>query len=94
MTRPRLNISESLARRGRPENWATDDEAAALSGMSPNVFARAVPELEKKGFPQINAVNRKRFIPHILAFWERGSDDAAAGSNPPAQDERLLEKWN
>lgn len=71
MTAPRGKISASLASRGRPEDWATESEAAALSGMSPEDFAWKLPYLEEVGFPKKSPWNNKRFIPAIEKFWWR-----------------------
>jgi hypothetical protein len=66
-----MEISKSLAARGRPEMWATADEAATLCGMSANEFWRRQSELEALGLPPINHINGKRYIPHILAVFEK-----------------------
>lgn len=49
--------------------WATEAEAAILSGFSPEAFRKAAPKLEQAGFPQITRWNGKRFIPAIINFW-------------------------
>jgi hypothetical protein len=69
MTRRRHDVVASLADRGRPELWATEDEAAALSGVGPERFREKVEELEAKGFPKIHPFNGKRFIPAMVEFW-------------------------
>jgi hypothetical protein len=69
MTRRRADVSASLAERGRPENWATEDEAAALSGMSRDRFNALLLKLHAAGFPQRTPWNGKRWIPAILDFW-------------------------
>lgn len=71
MTKPRAVVSASLAERGRPEQWANEQEAAALSGLSPDAFADQVPELESAGFPHISPRTGKRFIEAIIDFWRR-----------------------
>ncbi len=80
MTRPRRDIAESLSRRGLTERWATEEEAAARSGMTPDAFKDQLPALEAKGFPRKNRWNNLRFIPTIDAFWDR--EDAAEQSKP------------
>lgn len=88
MTRSRLDVSASLASRGRPENWATEDEAAALSGMSRESFDEKLAALEARGFPRRRPDNNKRFIPHILRFWEADAETATFTAPPnPAQDD-------
>jgi hypothetical protein len=69
MTAARGKVSASLASRGRPEDWATESEAAALSGMSPQDFSWKLPYLESVGFPKKSPWNDKRFIPAIEKFW-------------------------
>lgn len=71
MTAPRAKVAASLAERGRPEMWATESDAATLSGMSTQDFAWKLPYLERAGFPKRSAWNNKRFIPHIEDFWRR-----------------------
>lgn len=69
MTRPRAAISASLSARGWPQMWATEAEAADLSGVGAEVFRRKVATWESRGFPKINPENGRRSIPDILAFW-------------------------
>lgn len=80
MTRRRADIATSLAERGRPEMWANEAEAASLCGLSPNEFKAKLPDLERQGFPPQHPVNGKRYIPHILAFF-----DNAANAKPVAK---------
>lgn len=65
----RSQVEESLAKRGRPLFWANVQEAAALSGVSEDVFRGKVHQWEGRGFPIVNPENGKRSIPAILAFW-------------------------
>jgi hypothetical protein len=76
MTNPRSKIESSLAARGRPALWANEQEAAALSGYSPEAFRQDLASLEKAGFPPKNPWNGLRFIPAILHFWNRQVDSA------------------
>lgn len=69
MTRRRVEIAASLATRGHPAYWANDDEAAILSGMSPNAFRDWLKTPEAVSFPKSDPRNGKRRIPDILAFW-------------------------
>jgi hypothetical protein len=76
MTAPRGKVEASLAERGRPAMWANEQEAAVLSGYSPEAFRSALAGLERVGFPQINTLNGKRFIPAIINFWACQIDSA------------------
>jgi hypothetical protein len=92
MTVPsRAKIIASLAEAGRPLMWADENQAAVLSGFSPERFRREVRGLELRGFPPINSLNGKRSIPAILAFWKLPANDTAAG---PAPDDRTVENWD
>lgn len=96
MTARRAEIAASLAERGRPENWATEDEAAALSGVSPGTYRAKLAEWEKRGFPQANTENGKRSIPAILAFWGLPQNHSGvAGATAPMtdEDEDGQERW-
>jgi hypothetical protein len=95
MTKARIVIMESLAARGHPEYWATEEEAAALSGVTPDRFREKVAEWEVKGFPKITPDNGKRFIPKILAYWQRESDRVALkpGTKPEQDEELAKEKF-
>ncbi len=86
MTAPRGKVAESLAARGRPENWANEQEAAVLSGYSPENFRQALRGLEAMGFPQVNRLNGKRFIPAILNFWTCQVDTSGVLA-PKSEDE-------
>jgi len=88
VTAPRKEIEASLAERGRPVNWATEQEAAVLSGYPADGdrFRKDLPDLEKAGFPKIDPLPGKRFIPAIVDFWARRVDalaQEAAKSTPP-----------
>ena len=74
MTTSKIKIESSLAERGRPAIWANDQEAAVLSGYTPEAFRKAVPALESAGFPQKSPWNGLRHIPSILHFWARQVD--------------------
>jgi hypothetical protein len=78
VTAPRGKIEASLAERGRPAMWATENEAAVLSGVGVETFRSKVKGWEKRGFPQINPENGRRPIPGILAFWRLPSNHSAA----------------
>lgn len=69
MTKPRAAVSASLAAKGHPAYWANEDEAAILSGMSPNAFKIWLRSKAALGFPKPDPNNDKRRIPDILAFW-------------------------
>lgn len=91
MTARKADIAVSLAGRGRPELWANELETAVLSGMSQDQFAKKIEALEALGFPKRNPFNDKRFIPHIIAFWERVpvadlNDDESEGQPYNAAD--------
>lgn len=77
MTAPRKEIETSLAERGRPVNWATEQEAAVLCGLNPQKYRRRVAELESQGFPRKDPVNGLRYIPAIEAFWASRIDSLA-----------------
>lgn len=95
MTARRANIAASLAARGRPELWANEQESAVLSGMSPEQFAKKVEALEVAGFPKPNSWNDKRFIPHIVGFWDRGGaiPEHANGNEVENDDIADKERW-
>lgn len=96
MTKRRADISVSLADRGRPESWANEQEAAALSGMAPERFREQLPALESIGFPKPCGWNAKRFVPAILAFWEREHERKPLKvPDADVQDDgRSLENWS
>lgn len=73
--------------------WATEQEAAELSGMSLTKFRREVAGLELRGFPLVNPINGRRPIPAILAFWKLTADDPASLA-PDADSEQGLERWD
>ena len=85
------DIAKRLLARGMPAQWATEDESAVLSGMSPRTFREKRSDLEARGFPKTDPENGKRFIPAILDFWRARSQPVAA----PAiqQDEIDKENW-
>lgn len=95
MTAPRGKVEASLAERGRPAMWANEQEAAVLSGYSPEAFRKALPSLEKAGFPPVLPRNGQRFIPAIVDFWRREVDAVLtkAPESPPA-DETNLENFD
>lgn len=93
MTRPRATVSASLSLRGRAENWANEEEAAALSGLSVDAFGVKLPALEAAGFPKRSPWNGKRFIPHILAFFDREHENVPAVATPDVDSERALERF-
>jgi hypothetical protein len=79
---------------GLSQQWADENEAAVLSGYSPEKFRQKVNTLEAQGFPPINPLNGKRPVQAILAFW---SLIPVAGEQPtmqPPVDEATLEKWD
>jgi hypothetical protein len=74
MTVSRAKIEASLAERGRPANWANEQESAVLAGFSADgqKFRESLPALESTGFPPIMPFNGKRFIPAIERWaWEQ-----------------------
>lgn len=81
MTAPRGKIEASLAERGRPVNWANEQESAVLAGFPADgmAFRAALKDLEAKGFPPINHSNNKRFIPAIQAFYWAELDSMRQG---------------
>ncbi len=83
MTVSRGKIGKSLAERGRPAMWANEQEAAVLSGMSPDRFRKAAPILEASGFPKIEPENGLRFIPGILRFWAARAGEPVESVAPP-----------
>lgn len=94
MTRPRAAISASLSARGRAENWANEDEAAALSGMCGDIYRAQLAALETAGFPKRSPWNGKRFIPAILAFFEREHENAPpVAATLDVDDERAKERF-
>ena len=96
MTASKAKIERSLAARGRPANWANEQEAAVLSGFSPMVFRQNVRDLESQGFPRVNPINGMRFIPAINDFWSSqidSSPDFAAESDTD-MDGRRVENFN
>jgi hypothetical protein len=93
VTAPRGKIEASLAERGRPAMWANEQEAAVLSGYSPERFRAALTELEKAGFPQVNTWNSLRFIPAIEDFWRRQLDAIVPPVPLSEADERNLEDF-
>lgn len=96
MTKPRAVVSASLAERGRPEMWANEQEAAALSGMKPETFASKVKQLEALGFPLKSAWNTKRFIPAIIDFWrlQQEEPELQRGPGSDEDDGRSLEGFH
>jgi hypothetical protein len=87
MTRPRADISASLAERGLAEWWANQAETAALCGLSTQEFVKKLPELEARGFPPVVPANGKRFIPHIRRFWEAEASARLPADPAAVQDE-------
>lgn len=95
MTVARTKVSASLADRGRPEFWANEQESAALSGMTADIFAKRLADLEAKGFPKISPWNGKRFIPHIIAFWEGNPQPDSTPAKEDGQDApEGQERWD
>lgn len=94
MTQPRAKIEASLAERGRPANWANENEAAVLSGYSLESFRSATADLEAAGFPQINRWNRKRYIPAILNFWAAQVDSAPIKKTESEPDGQEVENFH
>lgn len=96
MTKPRAAISASLAERGLEEWWANEAEAANRCGMTPETFKLRLPELERLGFPKVQPMNGKWFIPDIRAFWTR--QQAATQLQRPQTSfedtERQKENWS
>jgi len=64
--------------------WANEQEAAVLSGYSPEAFRAALSGLEKAGFPQVSRWNSKRYIPAIINFWASQVDSCLS---PVAESE-------
>lgn len=71
MTAPRGKVSASLAARGRPEDWANEQESACLLGLESDKYYDLLPQLEASGFPKKTPWNNKRFIPAIDEFRRR-----------------------
>jgi hypothetical protein len=74
VTAKRAAIEISLAARGRPANWANEQEAAILVGFPADgqKFRETLPALEEAGFPPVMPFNGKRFIPAIERFvWQQ-----------------------
>lgn len=87
-------VLKSLLSRGVPGVWATEEEAAVLSGMCSKSFRAKRLDLEAHGFPKIDPINGKRFIPAILTFWERRAQaNALAPQEGPHVDEQEKEMW-
>lgn len=74
MTTARSKVSASLAARGRPEDWANEQESACLLGLESDKYYARLPELEAMGFPKKTPWNNKRFIPAIDEFKRRNLD--------------------
>ena len=87
MTKARGAIAVSLAERGWREQWANEEEAACLSGLSSDAFRHKLPELEIAGFPRRNSWNGLRFTPAIEEFWRRESARGAERPRRPATRE-------
>lgn len=95
MTAPRAKIEASLAERGRPVNWANEQEAAVLSGVSYPTFQAKIKGWEAVGFPLKNTENGKRSIPGILAFWRLPANHIGRpAADQPEDDESTLERWH
>lgn len=71
MTASRGKVSASLAARGRPEDWANEQESACLLGLESDKYYALIPMLEATGFPRKTPWNNKRFIPAIDEFRRR-----------------------
>ena len=63
-------IENDPAERGRSAMWATEKEAAKLSGVSISRFRKRVKEWEGNGFPRVHPETGKRFVPAVLRFWD------------------------
>lgn len=79
--------------------WATEQEAAALSGVGVQTFRQKVSAWERRGFPVVNSENGKRPIPAVLAFWglPQSPFDISANKNPVQEepnDDDGKENWN
>ncbi len=92
--RPLPTVVSGLLARGIPAQWATEQEAAALSGMCVRVFRARRADLEAHGFPKADPANGKRFIPAIMDFWRARAQPAVAGAPMGGADERAREKWD
>jgi hypothetical protein len=71
MTAPKAKVSASLAARGRPEDWANEQESACLLGLESDKYYDLLSKLEASGFPKKTPWNNKRFIPAIDEFRRR-----------------------
>lgn len=95
MTATRAKIEASLAERGRPVEWANEQQAAVLSGVSANAFRKKVKGWEASGFPQKNPENGKRPIRAILAFWRLPANHPTGPAmQQPDEDESEKETWH
>lgn len=87
MTAPRSKIDIALAESGWPSPWATEQEAARLSGLSVSAFRAKVKQLELQGFPKKHPINGKRSKAAILAFFGLPTNHSANSSAAPADSE-------
>lgn len=88
-------VIQDLLERGIPVAWATEEEAAALSGMHAVTFRTKRDDLEARGFPKIDPANGKRFIPAIMDFWRRRAQaHVEAEHDARPESEREKERWN
>lgn len=94
MTVAKGKVEASLAERGRPAMWANEQEAAVLSGLSPDRFRRLVAQIDAEGFPRIEPHNGLRFIPAILRFWASRAGLPVDGGRLPFAGARDLEDPN
>lgn len=92
MTKPRAVVSASLAERGWREQWVNEEEAAALSGFSPDGFRHNIAELESAGFPRPNRWNGLRSAEAIAEFWRR--EAVRQAERPRRPSTRELETFN
>lgn len=94
MTAQRAKIEASLAERGRPVDWANEQETAALCGVPYDKYRKNLADMEARGFPKVFAFNGLRFIPFIKAYLLRELDAAQkAPAESPAADETHLETF-
>jgi hypothetical protein len=91
MTAPRGKVSASLAARGRPEDWANEQESACLLGLESDKYYSLLPQMEANGFPKKTSWNNKRFIPAIDEFRRRwlAGDFRVEEKTEPEPDQKI-----
>lgn len=93
--RSKSDVIADLLGRGIADVWATEDEAATLSGMGTAKFREKLADLEARGFPKKDPANNKRFIPAILDFWkQRAQPNRQAFIEVTPQTEKAKERFH